>query len=105
MTVAGTSAARDYRNLALRMKVPSGWEILNQRLLGILDGEMYDYQDIRDDRCDWFFDLPHGTAKTFQIRLRAAYEGSYVLPAVTCEAMYDPHVAANTASGKAEVVR
>ena len=66
---------------------------------------MYDYQDIRDDRCDWFFDLPHGTAKTFQIRLRAAYEGSYVLPAVTCEAMYDPHVAANTASGKAEVVR
>ena len=105
VTVAGTSAARDYRNLALRMKVPSGWEILNQRLLGILDGEMYDYQDIRDDRCDWFFDLPHGTAKTFQIRLRAAYEGSYVLPAVTCEAMYDPHVAANTASGKAEVVR
>ena len=101
VTVAGTSAARDYRNLALRMKVPSGWEILNQRLLGILDGEMYDYQDIRDDRCDWFFDLPHGTAKTFQIRLRAAYEGSYVLPAVTCEAMYDPHVAANTASGKA----
>ena len=105
VTVAGTSAARDFENLALRMRIPSGWEILNQRLLGIIDEEGFDYQDIRDDRCDWFFDLPHGRMKTFRLRLRAAYEGSYVLPAVTCEAMYDPHVAANTASGKAEVVR
>jgi NSS family neurotransmitter:Na+ symporter len=30
---------------------------------------------------------------------------AYVLPAITCSAMYDPHVAANTASGKTAVTR
>ena len=39
------------------------------------------------------------------LKLRAAYEGTYTLPAVTCSAMYDPHVAANTASGSAAVTR
>ena len=41
--------------------------------------------------------------KKFRIRLRAAYEGSFILPAVTCEAMYDPSVNASTASGKVSV--
>ena len=95
--------ARDYTGLALREPVPSGWEIRNERLTG--DGQGYDHQDIRDDRCDWFFDLPHGQTRRFSLRLRAAYEGSYILPAITCEAMYDPHVAANTASGTVRVTR
>jgi uncharacterized protein YfaS (alpha-2-macroglobulin family) len=103
--VSGVSSAIDIQNLALSMRIPSGWEILNQRLMGIIDSESYDHQDIRDDRCNWFFDLPQGRSKTFTLRLRAAYEGSYVLPAITCEAMYDPHISANTASGKADVVR
>ena len=105
VTVTGAPSASDIRNLALCFRIPSGWEILNQRLMGISEAERYDYQDIRDDRCVWFFDLPQGRKKVLSVRLRAAYEGSYVLPAVTCEAMYDPHVTANTASGKAEVVR
>ncbi len=46
-----------------------------------------------------------GTSKTFKQRLRAAYEGSFLLPPVTCEAMYDSRVAANTASGTAVVTR
>ena len=64
-----------------------------------------DHRDIRDDRCNWFFDLPHGKYKTFSLKLRAAYEGSYTLPAITCSAMYDPHVAANTASSTTAVTR
>ena len=98
-------SSRDYRSLALSERIPSGWEILNDRLRGGAgDGEA-DYRDIRDDRCNWFFDLPHGKSRSFTLKLRAAYEGVYTLPAVTCSAMYDPHVAANTASGSAAVTR
>ena len=97
--------SRDYKSLALSERVPSGWEIQNDRLRGGAgDGEA-DYRDIRDDRCNWFFDLPHGKSRSFTLKLRAAYEGIYTLPAVTCSAMYDPHVAANTASGSATVTR
>ena len=95
----------DYRSLALSESIPSGWEILNDRMRGgVVEGEA-DYRDIRDDRCDWFFDLPHGASKTFNLKLRAAYEGSYTLPSVTCSAMYNPQVAANTESGTTSVVR
>ena len=95
----------DYRSLALSERIPSGWEILNDRMRGGGDEKEADYRDIRDDRCDWFFDLPHGAARTFTLKLRAAYEGSYSLPAVTCSAMYDPKVAANTESRTTSVTR
>ena len=95
----------DYRSLALSERIPSGWEILNDRMRGGADDSGVDHRDIRDDRCDWFFDLPHGASKTFTLKLRAAYEGTYTLPAITCSAMYDPHVAANTASATAAVTR
>ncbi len=94
----------DYSSLALSEVIPSGWEIINERLR--TGGAVtYDHQDIRDDRCNWFFDLAAGKSRTFQLKLRAAYEGAYVLPAITVNAMYDPHVAANTASGTTRVTR
>ena len=43
--------------------------------------------------------------KTFKLKLRAAYEGSYTLPAITCSAMYNPQVAANTESRTTSVTR
>ena len=96
----------DYRSLALSERVPSGWEILNDRLrMGDASEGAADYRDIRDDRCDWFFDLPHGASKTFTLKLRAAYEGSYTLPAITCSAMYNPQVSANTESQTTAVTR
>ena len=104
VTVTG-SPALDLGNLVLSMRIPSGWEIFNERLMSAGGESGGDYKDIRDDRCDWFFHLPKGMSRSFTLRLRAAYEGTYVLPAITCEAMYDPHIAANTASGKAQVVR
>ena len=42
--------------------------------------------------------------KTFTLRLRAAWKGSYTLPAVKCEAMYDPATNASSASLKANVL-
>lgn len=90
-------------SIALRAALPDGWEIVNERLRG--GAESSDYCDIRDDRADWFFDLAPGATRTFNLRARAAYEGEYLLPAVTASAMYAPRVYARTASGKTRVVR
>ena len=106
IVVGNTSGMKDYRNMALRLTVPSGWEILNDRLFGSPGSDAgFDYRDIRDDRVSWHFDLPNGTSKTFSMKLHAAYEGEFTLPAIQCEALYDAHVNANTASGIARVTR
>ncbi|MBR6055282.1 MAG: alpha-2-macroglobulin [Bacteroidales bacterium] len=90
-------------NLALSEMIPSGWEIVNERLRSGV--ESADNADLRDDRALWYFGLGAGSARTFKLKLRAAYEGDYVLPAIKCEAMYDPSISANTASASAAVVR
>ena len=96
----------DYRSLVLSERIPSGWEILNDRLrMGDASEGVSDHRDIRDDRCDWFFDLGRGASKTFNLKLRAAYEGSYTLPTITCSAMYNPQVSANTESKTTAVIR
>ena len=98
------NASRECENMALSLGIPSGWEIVNDRMTGgTLQEDGYDYKDIRDDRVDWFFGLPAKRSKTFRVQLRAAYEGSYILPAVVCQAMYEPTLNANTASGTAVV--
>lgn len=104
ITVGNSSGFRDYDNLALTEMIPSGWEIVNDRLFGGESSKTsFNYRDIRDDRVIWFFDLPKGVSKTFRIKMHASYQGEFILPAVKCEAMYDPHVSANTASGMAKV--
>ena len=45
------------------------------------------------------------TYKKFRIRLRAAYEGDYILPSASCECMYDRSVNACTASERCKVTR
>ena len=104
ITVGNISGIKDYAHLALTESIPSGWEIFNDRLLsGESAGAIYDYRDIRDDRVTWHFDLPKGTAKTFKVKMRAAYSGEFSLPLVKCVAMYDSRISANTASGTAIV--
>ena len=107
LTVTSGSSLDDIRDMALCLPLAAGWEIYNERLFSetVAAQNAYDYQDIRDDRCTWYFDLPMQTSKTFKLRLRAVYEGTFTLPPVTCEAMYDSTVAANTASGTAVVTR
>ncbi|MDF9798653.1 uncharacterized protein YfaS (alpha-2-macroglobulin family) [Catalinimonas alkaloidigena] len=82
----------DIQQLALSHIVPSGWEILNTRLLDMEQFNQqsaYDYQDIRDDRVYTYFDLAAGERKTFRIMLNASYEGRFYQPSIYCEAMYD----------------
>ena len=102
--VQSMQAGRDLENLALSLNVPSGWEIVNERMAGGAD-DGYDHKDIRDNAVRWYFALPAGRFKTFSVQLRAAYEGRFVLPATTVEALYEPAVQAATAAGVAEVTR
>ena len=97
-------AIRSHENLALNLGIPAGWEIVNERLTGGAGADDgYDYKDIRDDRVLWYFSLPAGRSKSFSAQMRAAYAGTYALPAVQVEAMYDPTVSAAAPAGTAVV--
>lgn len=100
ITVSDISGSRDYQGLALTFPVPSGWEIAGRNSQ---QETPYSYMDIRDDKVLIYFDLDKGSRKRFSVRLRAAYEGCFIMPAATCSMMYDPTVEAGTGSGKAEV--
>ncbi len=81
-----------YENLALSQVFPSGWEINNLRLEEaeeFLKTGSFRYQDIRDDRVFTYFNLSPNEERTFRLLLTATYAGTYYLPAVSCEAMYD----------------
>ncbi|GHU67197.1 hypothetical protein FACS189413_01540 [Bacteroidia bacterium] len=104
--VANTSLSDDYTDVALTHILPSGWEIFNERLTDTETGTTaYTYRDLRDDRVLTYFDLPRAKAKTFSIRLQATYIGSFVLPAIQCEAMYDTSAQARTTAGRVQVVK
>ena len=97
-----------YKNMALNHIFPSGWEINNLRLdeaEGRLTGDVPTYQDIRDDRVYTYFDLPTNQRKTFKVMLTASYAGTYYLPAITCEAMYDHSIYARKKGQVVEVVK
>jgi uncharacterized protein YfaS (alpha-2-macroglobulin family) len=82
----------DYRvtELALSYYLASGWEIVNDRLFEEGTETMgAKHLDVRDDRAYFFFDLSPRSKKTFTVKLNATYEGSFMLPAVRCEDMYN----------------
>lgn len=89
----------DFNEMALSQVFPSGWEITNTRMDGLQafnPGDASDYQDFRDDRVNTFFDIGRGKTKIYRVQLNAAYQGKFYLPAVSCEAMYDHSINANT---------
>ncbi len=100
-------AEQSFTDLALTHIFPSGWEILNER---VLEGTQsvsranFNYQDIRDDRVLTYFNLAAGESKTFRVRLQASYKGKFYLPAVSCQAMYAPNEQARNVGMWVEVV-
>lgn len=78
--------------LALSYYLASGWEIVNERLTGEDSNASAKHMDIRDDRAFFFFDLGAKSSKTFRLKLNATYEGSFMLPAVRCEDMYNNEI-------------
>ncbi len=112
VTVANISGTTDYSDIALTHLIPSGWEIYNERMTadqeqanGANSNSSYSYRDIRDDRVLTYFNLRRGEYKTFTVRLQATYAGTFVLPAIQCEAMYDAGAQARTRAGKVTVER
>lgn len=81
-------------DVALTQIFPSGWDIVNTRFtdFGSATTSQARFIDIRDDRVNFYFDLPekgkYGT-KTFNVMLNASYLGTYYLPGIQAEAMYD----------------
>ena len=89
-------------NMALSVNLPSGWEIINTRLFDAgtdLKSSQFDYQDIRDDGIDYFFDLGSNQTKVFYILLHATYAGRWFMPASTSEAMYNNEIKAARGGG------
>jgi uncharacterized protein YfaS (alpha-2-macroglobulin family) len=102
--LTNTGVSDNYTDLALTHIIPSGWEVFNERMTKAENDDAssknYTYRDIRDDRILTYFDLAKGQTKIIKVRLQALYEGSFVLPAIRCEAMYDTSVQARTTAGK-----
>jgi alpha-2-macroglobulin len=94
-------------NVALTQIVPSGWEIVNTRFtdFGAFAENKVDYTDIRDDRTNYYFSLRANESKTFRILLNASYPGSYYLPGIQAEAMYDNSFLARTKGQWVKVVK
>jgi hypothetical protein len=94
-------------NVALSQILPSGFEIVNTRFTDYGDStnNTADYIDIRDDRTNFYFGMKAGEVKTFRILLNASYLGTYYLPGLQCEAMYDNTFLARTKGFWVVVVR
>lgn len=91
-----------YRRMALTQIMPSGWEILNTRLFdlgGAFNSSPVQYRDIRDDRVYTYFDLNPNETKTFYLQITAAYTGTFFMPAVICNSMYDENIQAAKEGG------
>lgn len=95
VTIKNPGMRGRYDNMALTQMFPSGWEILNTRMLNndeVFPSSPSNYRDIRDDRVYTYFSLdPHEKA-TYTVMLTAAYAGRFYLPGVYCEAMYNASI-------------
>ncbi len=88
-----------YAQMALSQVFPSGWEILNPRMVdgeGAFKSSASTYQDVRDDRVYTYFNIRQGETLTYYVQLNASYSGRYFLAATDCRAMYDNSIAAST---------
>jgi len=78
--------------LALSYYLPSGWELVNDRMAGDDANSGAKHIDYRDDRAYFYFDLASNSRKTFTLKANATYEGNYMIPAVRCEDMYNNEI-------------
>ena len=94
-------------DIALTEIFPSGWEIVNTRFTdyGNVQSSNANFIDIKDDRVNFYFHLPSGKSKTFNVLLNASYLGKYYLYGVQAEAMYDDDFMTRTKGKWIEVVK
>jgi uncharacterized protein YfaS (alpha-2-macroglobulin family) len=108
--VANTSG-QQIQNIALVDRLPAGFEIENARLGRSFKADwvepddqwVLDFLNMRDDRIEAFGMLRAGETKKVVYTVRAVTSGTYALPPVDVEAMYDPTLWAREAGGKAVI--
>ena len=93
--------------LALTVPVASGFEIRNTDSVdGIkTTNDVYEFQDIRDDKVYTYFNLGVDESKTLEFRINATYQGRYYQPAVVIYDMYDERRTARNAGHWVEIAR
>lgn len=98
------ASVTDLNSLALTLKMPSGWELLNPRLMqtkeASSENSRFTEQDFRDDKVYTYFELNTGQTKNFTFRAKANLVGDFYLPAVQCEDMYMGNVFAKTKAAR-----
>ena len=99
-------------NVAVVDMLPAGFEIENPRLQSRAnvpelqtDNFRPDYLDIRDDRLVFFGHFRQQQARKFYYALRAVTPGTFTVPPIKAEAMYDPTKSAVAAGGTIRVVK
>lgn len=97
---------KNYQRVSLTQIFPSGWEINNSRLNNTLNWHNnVNYEDIRDDRVNLFYNLGKKETKTFKFSLNASFPGKYYLPATQTEAMYNHSIRARITGKWIRVVK
>lgn len=99
------------QNIALVDRLPAGWEIENPRLgrgspVSWLDANetwTADSMNVRDDRLEVFGALNAGERRKVVYAVRAVTSGTFTLPPIDAEAMYDPTIWAREPGGMVEI--
>jgi hypothetical protein len=102
---AQSESGSNVANVAITDLLPACFEIENSRL--VAEREMNfmknrstpEYSDIRDDRISFFTSL-NGTVKTFYYTVRVVSKGTFVIGAVSADAMYNGEYHSYSGSGK-----
>jgi uncharacterized protein YfaS (alpha-2-macroglobulin family) len=108
VVIKNTGKRGAYSQMSLSQIFPSGWEILNARMVGgegAYQSSPATYQDIRDDRVYTYFNIQQNETLTYYVQLNAAYLGKFYLPATVTEAMYDRTISAGIGGKWVEVVK
>lgn len=106
ITVQNTTRA-ELQNIALTDRIPASWEIENPRLGR---GALPDWADpdslwstdnlnVRDDRVELFGTLPASEAVHVIYAVRTTFAGTFRMPDVSAEAMYNPTIWARSPGG------
>ena len=100
------------QNVVVVDMFPAGFEIENPRLATRYrshwtSGNDYtpEYIDIRDDSLIFFGSFKKQVEQKFYYPLRVVTEGTFTVPPVSAEAMYDPTISAVASSGTVQVIK
>lgn len=107
-----TGFERNAENIVITDLIPAGFEIENPRLnpatelKWIPKNPMYvQYMDIRDDRLLLFTNLNRNKTNDFYYLLRVVNQGTYQLPVIGAEAMYDQEYHSYHGAGVVKVLQ